>query len=144
MEVEHSEIELLYKKRCFQKYMLSNGQSLPWIMQQIKNRKVIVLIFTLRWDTKTFHKSRTDSRLATPTVFHGIHHLYSTEYRRKLLALGWQITKQLSGFLPFLLSNNKNCRLKKREFSLCDKHKKAVKPIIHHNSAVSKSLLEKF
>ena len=99
MEVEYSEIKLLYEKRCFHKYMLSNGQSLPWIMQQIKNRKVIVLIFTLRWDTKTFHKSRTDRRLATPSVFHGIHHLYSTEYRRKLLALGWQITKQLSGFL---------------------------------------------
>ena len=32
----------------------------------------------------------------------------------KQLALGWQIAKQLSGFNPFSLSNNKNYRLKKR------------------------------
>ena len=29
------------------------------------------------------------------------------------IALGWQITKQLSGFNPLSLSNNKNYRLKK-------------------------------
>ena len=31
----------------------------------------------------------------------------------KQLALEWQIAKQLSGFNPFSLSNNKNYRLKK-------------------------------
>ena len=31
----------------------------------------------------------------------------------KQLALKWQIAKQLSGFNPFSLSNNKNYRLKK-------------------------------
>ena len=32
----------------------------------------------------------------------------------KQLALGWQTDKQLSGLNPLSLSNNKNCRLKKK------------------------------
>ena len=61
------------------------------------------------------------------------------------LALKWQIAKQLSGLNSLSVSNNKNCRLKKsRVFPLCNKYKTAVRPTIHHNSAASKALLEKF
>ena len=35
----------------------------------------------------------------------------------KQLSLGWQIAKQLSGLKPLSLSNNKNYRIKKVEFS---------------------------
>ena len=34
----------------------------------------------------------------------------------KELALGWKIAKQLSGFIPLSLSNNKNYRLKKNGY----------------------------
>ena len=59
------------------------------------------------------------------------------------LAFGWQIAKQLSGVNPPSLSNNKNFRLKKVVFFLCNKLKIAVKTIIHQNSALSKTLLGK-
>ena len=61
------------------------------------------------------------------------------------IALKWQIAKQLSGLNSLSVSNNKNCRLKKsRVFPLCNKYKTTVRPTIHHNSAASKALLEKF
>ena len=60
----------------------------------------------------------------------------------KRLALGWQNGKQLSGFNLFSLSNNKTATdFKKVELFLCNKHKLAVKVAIHHDSAVSKTLL---
>ena len=52
-------------------------------------------------------------------------------------ALGWQIAKKLSWL------NNKNYRLNKSGFSLCNKCKIAVKPTIYHNSAASKVFLRK-
>ena len=61
----------------------------------------------------------------------------------KQLALGREIAKQFSGLDPLPLSNNKNYRLKKNGFFLCDKRKIAVKPTMHQNSAVSKALLGK-
>ena len=48
----------------------------------------------------------------------------------KQLALGWQITKQLSGLNPILLSNNQNYR-KKMEFFLCNKRKIILKETMH-------------
>ena len=63
----------------------------------------------------------------------------------KQLALKWQIAKQLWGLKSLSISNNKNYRLKKSwVFSLCNKHKTAVRATIHQNSAASKALLEKF
>ena len=65
----------------------------------------------------------------------------------KQLAFGWQIAKQLSGLNLFSFCNNKNYRLKKSgvfHLFLCNKHKIAVKPSIHYNSAVSAALLGKF
>ena len=61
----------------------------------------------------------------------------------KVQARGWQIAKQLSGLNPFTRSNNKENRLKKVEFFLCNKRKLTVKQTIYHNSAVSKTLLGK-
>ena len=61
----------------------------------------------------------------------------------KQLALEWQIAKKLWGLNPFSLSNNKNCRLKKVEISLCNKRKITAKPTIYQNSAISKVLLRK-
>ena len=58
----------------------------------------------------------------------------------KQLALGWQIAKRLPGLSPFSLSNNKNYRLKKAEFFLCNKRKIVAKPTIHQISAVPKPL----
>ena len=60
------------------------------------------------------------------------------------LALGWQIAMQLSGLNPLSLSINKNYKLKKIGVFLCNKHKIAVKPIIHQNSAALKATLRKF
>ena len=48
----------------------------------------------------------------------------------KQLALEWQITKQLSGLNPILLSNNQNYR-KKMEFFLCNKRKIILKETMH-------------
>ena len=50
---------------------------------------------------------------------------------------------QLSGLNPLSRNNNKNYRLKKSEFFLCNKHKIALKPTIHQNSAASVALLGK-
>ena len=46
----------------------------------------------------------------------------------KQLVLAWKIAKQLLGLNPLSLGNNKNYRLKKMEFFLCNKCKIAVKP----------------
>ena len=62
----------------------------------------------------------------------------------KQLALAWQIVKQLSGLNPLSLTNNKNNILKKNGVFLCNKRKITTKPIIHQNSAVSKTFFEKF
>ena len=62
----------------------------------------------------------------------------------KQLALGRQITKQLSGLNTFALSNNENYILKKVEFFFCNKRKIAVKRTTHQNSAVLKALFRKF
>ena len=62
----------------------------------------------------------------------------------KQLALGWQIAKQLSRLNLFSSSNNKNYRLKKSGVFPLHKRKIAVKPTIHHNSAISKALLGKY
>ena len=63
----------------------------------------------------------------------------------KPLAFGWQITKQLLWLNLLSLSNEKKSRFKKSqvEFSLRNKGEIAVKPTIHQNSAVSKTLLGK-
>ena len=61
----------------------------------------------------------------------------------KQLALGWKITKQLSGVNHYSLSNNKNYRKRKFEFFLCNKHKVVIKPSVHQNSAVSKAFFWK-
>ena len=53
------------------------------------------------------------------------------------------MAKQLSGINPLSLSNNKNYRLNKVEFFLCNKYKVVVERIIHGNSVVSKALLGK-
>ena len=45
----------------------------------------------------------------------------------KQLVLGWKITKQLLGLNPLSRSNNKNNKLKKVEFLLCNKPKIADK-----------------
>ena len=62
-------------------------------------------------------------------------------------ALQEQIAKQLAELkhysLHFLLRNNRKYRLRK-SVSVCNKCKIAVKWTIHHNSAVSKTLLGKF
>ena len=54
--------------------------------------------------------------------------------------------KLLSSFRlkPPTLSNNKNYRLKKVVFFLCNKRELAVKPTIYQNSAVSEAFLGKF
>ena len=62
----------------------------------------------------------------------------------KQLPLPRQIAKQLSGLNPASLSYNKNYKLKKNWFFLCNKRKRAVKPAIHQNSAVSRTFLRKF
>ena len=49
------------------------------------------------------------------------------------------MTQQLSGLNPLSLSNNENCRLKKVEFSFCNKREIVVKPTMHENSAVSEA-----
>ena len=59
-------------------------------------------------------------------------------------SLGSKIAKQLSGLNPLSLSNNKNYIQRKVEFLLCNKRKLVVKPTRHQNSAVTKTLLEKF
>ena len=43
---------------------------------------------------------------------------------------------------PLSLSNNKNYRLKKVEFFLCNRRKIAAKLTIHQDSAVSKAFLD--
>ena len=60
------------------------------------------------------------------------------------LALGWQIAKQLSGLNTLSLSNNKNYRLKKNAFFLCNKLTIAFKQTMPRNSAASKTLSGKF
>ena len=62
----------------------------------------------------------------------------------KQLALGLQMTQQLSGLNPLSLCNNENYKLEKVEFSFCDKCEIVVKLTIHENSAVSKAWLGKF
>ena len=57
---------------------------------------------------------------------------------------GGKLLSNFSGLRHLSLSNNKNYRLKKEEFFLCNKRKIAVKPTIHQNSVVSKTLLGKF
>ena len=58
----------------------------------------------------------------------------------KQLALGQQITKELSELNPPSQSNNKNYRLKISGVFPRNKRKIAVEPTIHQNSAVSNSL----
>ena len=49
--------------------------------------------------------------------------LFSKQPVYKQLALGHQISGQLSGLSPLSLSNNKNCRQRKMEFLFCNKRK---------------------
>ena len=57
-----------------------------------------------------------------------------TYFFYKQLALRWQIAKQLSWFNLLSLSNDKNYRLKKVEFFLCNKRKIVniyILPLVH-------------
>ena len=71
-------------------------------------------------------------------------HLFYIQPVYKQLSFGCQITKQHSGLNPLSLSKNKNYRLKKAEFFLCNKSKISVKPLINEKPIVSKALLEIF
>ena len=51
------------------------------------------------------------SRFGAGTIFEV--HIFYKQRVYKPLALGWQISKQLSGLNPLSISNNKNYRLKK-------------------------------
>ena len=73
-----------------------------------------------------------------------VHLFFYKQPVHKQPALEWQTAKQISGLNLLSLSNNKNYRLKKVDFFLCNKGKIAVKLTIHQHSAVSEALLEKF
>ena len=70
--------------------------------------------------------------------------LVYTFFFYRQLALWRQIAEQLSGLSTFSLSNNKNYRLKKVEFFVCNKCKITVKLTMHHNTAFVKALLGNF
>ena len=88
-------------------------------MRHFRNLKMKNL--STNWEKMNF---KSNGNSAHNTQFSNLGkalNIYTHSFKQPVcrqLDLGWQIAKQLSGLSPLSLSNNKNCRLKKRVFPL--------------------------
>ena len=91
-----------------------NGLKMIYVTENKRLVKSFELQVTYEPDVKHAQISVTNRNSSSNSqMFFKVHLFFYNQPVYKQLALAWQIVKQLSGFNPISLGNNKNYRLKK-------------------------------